>query len=388
MTTAMTSDHKTGRILRIAQMTSGHEAHDTRIVTKQCGALAAAGHEVFLVCRAPEGAANTPDGVTLVPLPRPTGRFSRFWRTARDVRRAAEALDPDIYHFHDPELLPHGIALARRGAAVVYDVHEDYRASLRNRAWIPAPLRRILSFGIAWLERRMERLGWVAAATPDIEGHFTPARTALIQNFPSLTEFDSQPAADPTVRPARLIYVGAVTEERGITDILTALPGLAKDHPGLTFDLVGPIDAALLAQMQTMPGWQYTQIHGRQPRAEVVRLLACAQIGICALRDLPRYRVSQPTKLYEYMAAGLPVLASDFPFWKDLVGDGIGAYVAPGPEGITAGLHALLAAPERAAEIGAQNSARVTKFSWEADFEKLLALYDRALADHKASGRE
>ena len=321
-----------------------------------------------------------------MPVPRPKGRLERFRHTARAVRQAAEALAPDIYHFHDPELLPHGIALARKGAVAVYDVHEDYRSSVVTRGWIPGPLRKLVSHWVAKLEARMARHGWISAATPDIAALFPSERTALVQNFPDLSEFLGQPAADPAARPPRLAYVGAITEERGIFEILRALPDLAACYPGLGFDLIGPVDTALLARLQAEPGWAHTTHHGRQDRAGVVRLLSQAQIGLVTLRDTPRYRLSQPTKLYEYMAAGLPLIASDFPLWRDLVGSDIGQYVRPEPEAIAEGVSRILADPGAAARMGDTGRARVAEqYNWAVELDRLEELYQQALS---AAGRK
>ncbi|MGR3434185.1 MAG: glycosyltransferase [Shimia sp.] len=374
------------RALRIAHVTSGHEAHDTRIAAKQCAGLAAAGHDVALVVRRPLEDRTPPPGMRLVTVPRPAGRADRFVRTARAAIAAARALDPDIYHLHDPELLPHGIALARRGAVVVYDVHENYRASLPNRTWLPGPLRDGAARAVAALEARMARHGWIAAATPEIAALFPPARTALVQNFPALAEFGTPPPY--AGRPRRLVYVGAITEERGITDILAALPAGRARLPDVGFDLIGPAPEALLETMRAMEGWAATTWHGRRDRAEVVALLGRAQIGLVTLRDVPRYRTSQPTKLYEYMAAGIPFLASDFPEWRAQVGAEAGRYVRPGPDALAPALIALLETPEAArAAMGAAGRALVAeRFSWEADLARLQALYDRAMAQAHGPG--
>ena len=367
--------------LHIVHMTSGHEAHDTRIVAKQCAGLAAMGYRVSLVARATQqgGTAPMPPKVTHVPVPRPTGRLGRFIKTAIAVVRQAKKLDPDIYHFHDPELLPHALWLARQGKIVVYDVHEDYRRSIRDRSWLPKPLQWLAQNMIVWLETQMSYYGWVAAATPDIATHFPAEKTALVQNFPSLAEFDSYDQPLPlTQRANRLVYVGAITQERGIADIIAALPQIKSHYADICFDLIGPLTPEYKRQLQTIPGWEAVTCHGRLDRANVVACLHQAKIGLVTLQDVPRYRVSQPTKLYEYMAAGLPVVASNFPYWESQVGSDIGIFVPPDPDNIAQAILTLLSDPKTAAEMGHRGRQKVEQdFSYESDLARLVALYAR-----------
>src|SRR5438445_4359891 len=97
---------------RVAHLTAVHPADDVRIFAKECRSLAAAGYAVDLV--APGDIGGVLDGVRLhgVPVPR-GGRLGRMTRTVRDVYRAARRLDADLYHVHDPELLPVALLLRR-----------------------------------------------------------------------------------------------------------------------------------------------------------------------------------------------------------------------------------------------------------------------------------
>lgn len=365
--------------LRIAHLTTGHEAYDTRIVAKQCAGISASGHKVTLIAKAPlVPDFQTPPGVEFVPVPRPVGRFDRFLNTTRKVVAAAKAQNVDIYHFHDPDLLPFMLRMARQGARVVYDVHEDYRESIGDRSWIPAPLKKPAVRAMAAMESKMGKVGWVSAATPDIAAFFDARRTVLIQNFPDLDEFHSATDAIAyDARPNSLVYVGAVTAERGVTEIVEALPEISLTVPDVRFELVGPASTDYLSRLEALPGWKHTKYHGQTARAGVVSLLTSARVGLVTLRDIPRYRAAQPTKLYEYMAAGLPVVASDFPRWRNQVGSNVGHFVPPEPEKITKAVVDLLSSPERAKEMGWVGRQAVEReFSWQADLKKLVSLYE------------
>jgi hypothetical protein len=110
--------------MRIAHLTSAHPRDDIRIFLKECRSLAVRGHEVVLVVADGFGD-EFRDGVMIADVGRSKGRLDRMVNTTRRVLRKALDLKADIYHLHDPELLPIGLALKSRGKKVVFDAHED-----------------------------------------------------------------------------------------------------------------------------------------------------------------------------------------------------------------------------------------------------------------------
>src|SRR5579863_62225 len=114
---------RTSMPLNIIHLTSAHYAVDARILHKECKSLAKAGHEVTVVGMSDEDAVIA--GVKIKALRKPTSRWERWtlqlWRVLREATRS----NADVYHFHDPELIPVGIWLSLKGKHVVYDAHED-----------------------------------------------------------------------------------------------------------------------------------------------------------------------------------------------------------------------------------------------------------------------
>src|SRR5947199_8635423 len=116
---------------KIVHMTSVHSALDPRIFAKECVALAAAGHDVTLIAADDSDAVR--EGVKIRCVKRPSGRLARMLVTSCSVFRTALAERADVYHFHDPELIPWGLVLRVLGKRVIYDVHEDYVSAIAQR---------------------------------------------------------------------------------------------------------------------------------------------------------------------------------------------------------------------------------------------------------------
>src|SRR5882762_4803988 len=175
--------------LKVVHLSSAHFAADTRILHKECKSLAKAGHDVTLVAQHEEDTILS--GVKIKALRNPKYRWRRWtaalWRLYRDVAR----LDADLYHFHDPELIPVGMWLSLRGKRVIYDAHEDLPNTFAYKYYIPAFARQALG----WLAGRIEdlavqRFTAVVAATPTIGKRFSKynTNTVVVRNFPSLAE--------------------------------------------------------------------------------------------------------------------------------------------------------------------------------------------------------
>ena len=192
---------------RAVHLTSVHRPFDSRIFHKECRTLLAAGFDVVLV--APHDREETVDGVHVVPIAKAGRRLARFWRSGRDVLRRATELDGDVYHFHDPELIPVGLVLRLRGKRVIYDVHEDLPRDVLDKAWIPGPLR--------WLTARAAAAAWrplrlgvhaVVSANREYRTPLPRAETVLVRNFPIVGELSLDGARPYAGRPYDAIYVG------------------------------------------------------------------------------------------------------------------------------------------------------------------------------------
>ncbi|HET9449814.1 MAG TPA: glycosyltransferase family 4 protein [Aggregicoccus sp.] len=365
------------RRLKVAHLTSVHHAFDVRIFRKQCTALSRAGNEVVLVAAHPQGGRY--DGVTLHALRQPRGRLERMTRTAFHLFRAALRQRADLYHVHDPELLPWAQLLRMMGRRVVFDMHENVPLALLTKAWIPAPLRRPLHLGYRAVERLLLS-GLPVVFAEDSYGKHYPwvRRHVCVLNMPlasELTGIQEQKHARPTVG-----YLGSVTAQRGSAQTLEALGLLRARGLDVHFDCLGPAEASHEARLRARAAQLGLSVHlpGRVPCAEGWRQMARCHVGLAVLQAIPNYVESYPTKLFEYMALGLPVVATGAPLYRSVVERfDCGRCVDPErPEQLADALEWLLGHPEEAAAMGARGRRAVLEhFSWEREFAKLHAFY-------------
>jgi hypothetical protein len=364
---------------KIVHMTSVHVRNDTRIFYKECVSLANAGYEVVLIVADGKGDEEK-NGVTIVDVgKKPTSRIRRMIFTTARIYKAAWQIDADVYHFHDPELLPVGWLLQRKGKKVIYDVHEDVRLQILNKYWIPNMLRKTVSKIAGFVEDCFsKRFEACVCATKSISQRFQgiAKKTVVVNNYPISAELFA-PDLSWEKKERAVCYVGGITRSRGIRELLEAI---TKTEAHLI--LAGAFQSkAEYEEARKKPGWDKTQALGFVGRSEVAEVLKRSMAGIVTFHPMPNHINAQPNKMFEYMSAGLPVIASHFPLWKEIVeGHKCGICVDPlSPEEISEAINWILDHPAEAAEMGKRGRAAVLdKYSWEREEQKLLKLY-RAL---------
>jgi glycosyltransferase involved in cell wall biosynthesis len=370
---------------RVCHLSSAHRGLDIRICHKQCASLAAVGYDTHLVIVASnqEVAKAKVLGVTVHVLQAPVGRFSRMVRQSWRCFVVGRSLDADIYHFHDPELIPYGIWLALSGKKVIYDVHEDVPQDILTKDWIAPWIRKGVSVAISALEYLGARYFFsIAAATPYIAQRFkkiTP-RSVDINNYPVLDELSSD-TLDWSVKQNQICYIGGIGRIRGIAEITQAM-GLVRS--GVRLNLCGQFSEPDMEQTcKAMPGWQRVNALGFLDRMGVRDVLGRSVAGLVTLHPVINYLDALPVKMFEYMAAGIPVVASDFPLWREIIaGNDCGLLVDPlDPATIAQAIDYLVTHPEEAQRMGANGrKAVIERYNWANEQQKLFTFYEHILS--------
>ncbi|MGD1848894.1 MAG: glycosyltransferase family 4 protein [Salibacteraceae bacterium] len=362
--------------MKVCHLTTVHPAKDTRIFHKECATLAKAGHEVVLLVA--NGPNETDQGVVIVGVPAFTqSRLKRILRTPGKVYQEALKQDADVYHFHDPEFLPYALRLKRKGKIVVYDVHEDVPRQILAKYWIPGPVRKLTS----WLFERYEnyvasRLSGVVTATPFIRDRFLKLnpRTVDVNNYPIVDQFD--PPAKGVVKSRSVAYIGGITEVRGIRELVQALAGT-----DIRLKLAGKFSPPELQQeLEQEAGWKNVDYLGFLDRQQVAQLLAEVQAGMVTLHPIINYLDALPVKMFEYMAAGIPVVASNISYWEQILKEAEAGIVADplDPASVREAMEVLLADVPKAEKMGkAGRIAIETTFNWGNEGQKLKGFYNK-----------
>ena len=361
---------------KIVHLTSAHPRNDTRIFIKQCRTLATHGYDVTLVVADGLGD-EMREGVTIADVGRLPGRLKRILATTRRVRDKALSLDADAYHLHDPELLPAGLALKRLGKTVIFDSHEDVPRQLLSKPYLGPLAGRLISATFALFERyACSRFDGIIAATPFIRDKFLGIHPATVDvnNFPLIGELDNAtPWAD---KQNEVCYVGGISEIRGIRELVHA--GQHLRSPA-RINLVGRFpEPQLEAELKAHPGWHRVNPSGFLDRVGVRAVMQRSVAGIVTFHRLPNHLDSHPTKMFEYMSAGIPVIASDFPLWRDIIeGHGCGLCVDPAePRAIAEAIDYLAAHPEIARSMGQKGrQAVLDHYNWTVQANRLTDFY-------------
>lgn len=367
---------------RIAHLTSVHRRSDARIFEKECRSLSRAGYDVHLVVADAKGDCIE-EGVAIHDVGSSGNRLSRMTRAAARVLRKARALRADLYHLHDPELIPIGLMLRRQGAKVVFDFHEDVPLQLLSKPYLPHILRKAVSRLFAAFERlSCPHFDALVAATPTIAAKLcrVNARTVVVRNFPLVGDVAQDPDTRPQTTRANVIYVGSISETRGIREMLRALELLKGE---VTLDLVGSFaDEALRREMKAQPGWQWVNELGWLSRDAVASAIPQALAGLVLIHPKPNYVDALPTKLFEYMAAGIPVISSDIELWRQIIEKNeCGVCVNPSdPAAIADAIRYLRDNPAISAAFGRNGRKAVTEeYNWAGESRQLLRLYEELL---------
>jgi glycosyltransferase involved in cell wall biosynthesis len=320
--------------------TSGHDVADARL-HREVEALTRAGLSVEIF------GLGDPSGA-------PPVTSVRTWHRRGPVSRLLLAITLPwrargrVLFTLDPDLIPAAWLRTRYGhRRLVVDIHEDYRAVLRDRPWA----RSVLGFGAHTLVRIANVLAARADLTVLADAHLPRTRTQrslVVPNLPVSSFLAPRAPLDPA---PRAIYVGDVRRSRGLRSMLAAI----EEAPGWSLDIVGPVAASdqgwLTRWQATSPAASRVRFHGRRPPREAWSLARGAWAGLALLEDTPAFRAAVPSKLYEYLAAGLAVVATSLPRVEQIVSQSGAGVVVPDAAEASATLRKWSGDPEQVARL-------------------------------------
>ncbi len=366
--------------MKICHLTSAHVRFDTRIFHKQCISIANSGSEITLIVADGYGDEVVND-VKIKDVGVLRGRLRRMFQTTRRVYRQSLLVDADLYHFHDPELLIVGLKLKKRGKKVIFDSHEDVGRDILVKPYIKPVINKFISLVYRKLERYVvKNLDGAIGATPYITAELQKyAKNVVnINNFPLVSFIDFENAWNG--KRTEVCYVGSISEYRGIFEMVEAINMV----DGLTrLNLLGRFSNESLEKVvRAMPAFERVNEYGYVENEVVKLVIEKSMVGLLTVHPIPTFLEGLPIKMFEYMERGIPIVISDFIYWRELLKEcNCCIFVDPlNIEEITAAISYFVNNPEIAKEMGGNGRKLVEKrFNWNSEAEKMLSMYNAVL---------
>ena len=290
-----------------------------------------------------------------------------------------------IIHFHDPDLVLLGLILKIFGKTVIYDVHEDVSSQILDKSWIPTIIRKPIS----WLYNLFEKFcssyfDTVIVVTEHIKKQFKEENTIIIHNYPRLEGFPLKTYEQNLDSPFRVIYVGLISAERGIFEIIEASKLIGKS-PSIEINIIGSFASKIIEEdfyhriSESNASINYL---GSLKYKDAMNLLYNSDAGLVCFHPRPNHINALPNKIFEYMRAGLPIVSSNFSLWKKIILDNnCGLTIDPlSPEEIAGAICNLAMNPDSAKSFGSNGRNLVEKYyNWENEEEKLYYIYSKLI---------
>ena len=288
----------------------------------------------------------------------------------RRVRSTLTAFLPDVVHVHEP-LTPSASMYATLAskAPVVATVHAYLDRSVAMELAAPV-LRRIwrrVTVGIAVSE----------AAASFLRRVVRDAELEIVPNGVDVGAFADAGAREDLPVGRRILWVNRLDAQKGFPVALAAFSKVIAEFPDALLVVVGEGKDREALTLLTEPARVRVEMRGAVPNELVPSYLAAAEVFVSPAVGQESFGIA----LVEAMAAGLPVVATDIPGYREVVSDGVEGLLVPprDPEALAAGLIRVLREPELASRLGGAGRERARTFDWPIVVDRLEELYTRAI---------
>ena len=270
-------------------------------------------------------------------------------------------------------------------------MHEHTPVAITTKEWVPAWARQSLSRIVQWAERLLlAGTPVVFAETAYGNDYAWVRRSATVLNMPLVEELLALKATKHAI--FTIGYLGFIGSRRGAGIMLDAADILASRGRRFGVELIGSVDEpfrAELARRQAAAAYPLDTPGHVPPREGWERMARC-HVGLAILASTQNNRMSYPTKIFEYMALGIPVITSEFPLYRAVVEESRCDFcIDPhSPEILADKIEWLISHPDEAAAMGERGrEATRHRFNWKPEADKLLRLYDELLPPSASVGR-
>jgi glycosyltransferase involved in cell wall biosynthesis len=369
---------------KVMIITSVHRWDDTRIFHRQATSLA---RKFDVELHAPADFNEKElNNVKILGLPkwRKKGDRIKIWLI---LLKRTFLSKSNLIHLHDPELIPLAmiVKLILR-KKIIYDVHEEIVLDIQGKDWIPSYLKFIVVNAFILIEKICVPFFDAVVYTTPIVGkrYVNSAKKAVsIENYSKVDTFLSI-RRQYGQRSYEVIYLGRVLNVRGVDRVIRAFQNVVTRISEAKFIIVGDVvpesyENELRNLVKSLQLEAHVDFVGFVPHLETISYLKRADCGIVTFLPKKLNRACLPNKLFEYMACGLPVIASDFDLYKEVIEESeCGINVDPeNIEMIADAIVDMLSNTDSLKKMGLNGKkAFETRYNWEREEIKLLKLYD------------
>jgi glycosyltransferase involved in cell wall biosynthesis len=354
--------------MKICHLSSVHPRNDIRIFLKECISLKDAGYDVSYVVADGLRDDNV-NAINIYDVGKVKHRLTRMFVSSLKVVFKGLSLKADLYHFHDPELAPFCLVYLLLGKKVIFDVHENVAEQIQDKPWLGNFQKKLLSRLFHTLNKFFARTFYTIIY--DKMNLKLPLTTVL--NYPKLNFFKSYQS---NIRNGNeFFYIGGVSNNRGLDTILEAFDFLDKQKIDFKMHFIGAISDS--TNLEKFPNLSKKVIfYGRKNLEDGYEISRRCVAGLAILKPIGNYVKSYPTKVFEYMAVGLPVVTSNFSLYKQIVEDNeVGWCVDPNSPREIAQLLNEIINDNSLETISKRAMEHSVNYSWKNEEEKLLMLY-------------
>ncbi len=363
---------------KVCHVTSVHLRYDVRIFHKECKSLANNGFDVTLLVN--DNLQNEAiDGVKVVSTQmKPKNRYERMVKSKKKIKTLMIEIDADIYHFHDPELLPEAAWIRKKGKKVIFDFHEDVTELIFFKNWIPKSFRKIIARGYKLYEsQKIVKFDALVSVTPKFVKRLSKYndKTYMVTNFPSLMNAVNK--MNYRGEQVNICFAGGISSEWNHGNIIEAI----EDIPNLKYILAGRGPQKYLEGLKTLSGWEKVNYLGVIPHEEVLEVYKQSVVGMTLLdynTQVGKEGTLGNTKIFEFMQAGLPVICSKNRIWEGIINK-YECGIAVNPDNILEireAIKKLILNPDYAIELGKNGQEAVRfEYNWKTQEKVLLEMY-------------
>jgi len=361
--------------VKVVHFTSLHNRYDSRVFHKQCVSLAQ-NHEVTLIVADGKGDEQV-NNVTILDAGKANSTKNRIFKKNKEIVRMALDLKADLYQFHDPELNLEVKSFFKSNYKLIYDAHEDAPRQIVGNSKNKWSAKIKAQFIERYENAAAKKLNGIFAATEEIKERFEKfnSNVVVLKNYPIIS--DKPYEDDWNKRENALVYIGGISKHRGIVETIKAIA-----NTDIRLFLAGVFQPANLRyELEQMEGWKNVEFYGMLSRVDVEKLLKRAKVGMLNLYPTPNHLISLPIKMFEYMMAGLPIVYSDVPKWRNVIQEGGEVIEYDNVQSIRDAIMHLIHDNDLAKSKGqfALNAVQ-NKYNWESEFQKLSHNYNKIVS--------